>query len=89
MVKNLAKSWFKRVSADLKVPLSRSTYVYGIADPLGILQPGEIHLAFSSSFGESAHTYLNGVDALVARHPACRRSDMQKVRRNDQSRRFF
>lgn len=56
----------------------------GIADPLGVLKPGEIHVQFSSWFYDEAsdtrYLCLDDMDVLVARQPACRRSDLQKVR---------
>lgn len=80
LVKVLAKEQFKRASAELRIPVARSTVVLGVADPLGVLAPGEIHLCFSGVLeGGSAETLLNDVEVLVARHPALRRSDMQKV----------
>ncbi|KAH7128366.1 RNA dependent RNA polymerase-domain-containing protein [Dendryphion nanum] len=68
----------------LRAPLGKATYLYGVADPLGVLAPGEVHVQFSSSFTDH-FTYdqfrcLNNIDLLVARQPACRRSDIQKVR---------
>jgi hypothetical protein len=70
--------------AKLRVPLPKSTFLFGVADPLGVLKPGEIHVLFSSSFiDENTDERFNGLDdmeALVARQPACRRSDIQKVR---------
>ncbi|KAF2874093.1 RNA dependent RNA polymerase-domain-containing protein [Massariosphaeria phaeospora] len=68
----------------LRIPLGKTTNLYGIADPRGVLAPGEIHVQFSTPFVDklSGVTYraLNGLELLVARNPACRRSDIQKVR---------
>ncbi|KAF1950050.1 hypothetical protein CC80DRAFT_598473 [Byssothecium circinans] len=68
----------------LKVPMGKATFLYGVADLWGVLNPGEIHLGFSSPFVDeiTGATYraLNNMDVLVARQPACRRSDIQKVR---------
>jgi hypothetical protein len=74
-------AWMERT---LSVPLGRATNLYGLADPAGVLKPGEIHVQFSTNFidelsGESYFS-LNELDLLVARQPACRRSDVQKVR---------
>ncbi|KAF1364385.1 hypothetical protein EJ07DRAFT_99234 [Lizonia empirigonia] len=67
----------------LKAPLGKATYLIGIADPLGVLKPGEIHVQFSTSFVDELtdESYLNlkGHEVVVGRQPACRRSDMQKV----------
>lgn len=68
----------------LKTPLGKATYLYGVADPIGVLQPGEVHVQFSSSFvdevTEEKYLNLKGHNLLVARQPAIRNSDIQKVR---------
>ena len=68
----------------LRVPLAKSAFLYGVADPLGVLEPGEIQVQFSSSFvdekTDEKYLCLRDMEALVARQPACRRSDIQKVR---------
>lgn len=68
----------------LRTPLGKTTYLFGIADPCGILEPGTIYVQFSSRFEDerTGHCYscLKDMDILVARQPACRRSDIQKVR---------
>ncbi|KAF2678023.1 hypothetical protein K458DRAFT_423437 [Lentithecium fluviatile CBS 122367] len=73
--------WMER---KLRVPLGKATFLFGIADPLGVLAPGEVHIDFSSPFVDeiTGGTYraLNNFDVLIARQPACRRSDIQKVR---------
>ncbi|PVH93172.1 hypothetical protein DM02DRAFT_619483 [Periconia macrospinosa] len=73
-----------RMEQKLKIPLGRAAYLFGVADPLGVLAPGEVHVHFSEPFVDEAtiRTFraLNNIDLLVARQPACRRSDIQKVR---------
>ena len=68
----------------LRTPLGKSTYLFGVADPFGVLEPGEIHVQFSTRFIDrvTGDCYLNlrNLEVLVARQPACRRSDIQKVR---------
>lgn len=68
----------------LRTPLGKSTFLFGLADPLGVLMPGEIHVQFSSRFTdevtEESYVNLKNMDLLVARQPACRRSDIQRVR---------
>jgi len=70
--------------AKLRVPLAKSTFLFGIADPFGVLEPGEIQVQFSSSFVDDTtdekYLCLRDMEVLVARQPACRRSDIQKVR---------
>lgn len=68
----------------LKIPLGKATNLYGVADPLGVLAPGEVHVEFSEPFLDEAtgttFRALNNLDLLVSRQPACRRSDIQRVR---------
>lgn len=68
----------------LRTPLGKSTFLFGIADPLSVLKPGEVHVQFSGRFvdelTEESYLNLKNMDCLVARQPACRRSDIQKVR---------
>lgn len=73
-----------RIQEKLSIPLGRATNIYGVADPLSILKPGEVHVHFSSSFvddmtGET-YPFLDNRELLVGRQPALRPSDMQKVR---------
>ncbi|KAI4153096.1 MAG: hypothetical protein L6R39_001666, partial [Caloplaca ligustica] len=49
-----------------------------IADPLAILEEGEVHICFSTPFDREL--MLHDVDLLVARLPAVLPSDVQKVR---------
>jgi hypothetical protein len=72
------------IKRNLRLPIGKATNLIGIADPSGVLQPGEIHVHFSSNFidemtGES-YSSLNSIDVLISRQPSLRRSDMQKVR---------
>ena len=68
----------------LKTPLGKAAYLYGVADPLGVLKPGEVHIQFSSSFVDEVtdekYLSIKGHSLLVARQPAIRHSDIQKVR---------
>ncbi|KAK4990525.1 hypothetical protein LTR66_006778 [Elasticomyces elasticus] len=83
-VKFVAERWGYRMTQRLKIRVGRSTYLFGIADPTGCLRPGEIHLAFSSSFCDEqtgdSWSVLRDVEVLVTRHPTLRASDMQKVK---------
>ena len=55
-----------------------------IADPLAVLEEGEVHIAFSGTFSDEASgfrdTMLNDMEVLVARNPAHLPTDIQKVR---------
>ncbi|KAF1829490.1 hypothetical protein BDW02DRAFT_146045 [Decorospora gaudefroyi] len=70
--------------AKLRVPLAKSAFLFGVADPFGVLEPGEIQVQFSTSFVDETtdekYLCLRDMEVLVARQPACRRSDIQKVR---------
>ena len=67
----------------LKIRVGQSASAFVIADPLGVLEENEIHVGFSRSFVDEGsgfeETYLDGMDVLVARHPARLPSDIQKV----------
>ena len=72
------------IKRNLRIHLGKATNLIGIADPEGVLKPGEAHVHFSNNFvdklsGES-YPSLNNMEILVGRQPACRRSDIQKVR---------
>jgi hypothetical protein len=68
----------------MKFMCVQSTSVVGIADPLGVLKPGEVHLSLSRPLvHESSQQRLDvfaGKNVLVARDPTLRPSDIQKVR---------
>ncbi len=67
----------------MNIGLGLSTNAYIIADPLAVLEEGEIHVSFSSVFRDSKsgfdETMLHEIDVLVARLPAHLPSDIQKV----------
>ncbi|KAJ5919668.1 hypothetical protein N7454_009503 [Penicillium verhagenii] len=66
----------------IEVPLS--TYAYCIADPLDVLEPGEVHFAFSTNWrdpeGTFQRTHLMDMDVLVGRLPAHVPSDIQRCK---------
>jgi hypothetical protein len=65
------------------IKLGRSAYAPIVVDFWGILEPGEVHMGFSTAFntvdGESI-TLLHGMDVLVGRAPAHFASDIQRVK---------
>ena len=67
----------------MKIGIGRSTYAFMIADPLAILEEGEVHLGFSGAFRDEKSgfndTFLHKMDVLVGRLPAHLPSDVQKV----------
>ena len=68
----------------MNVSIGLSTYAYIIADPLAILEEGEIHFSFSNHFNDPKSGFSNdaleNMDVLVARSPSHLPSDIQKVR---------
>lgn len=62
----------------MNIGVAKSTYAYMVADPLAVLEEGEVHIAFSNLF-DYEHM-LHDIDLLVARLPAALPSDVQKVR---------
>jgi hypothetical protein len=84
LVEKIAKQHFSIAVASFRVQLPRSTIVMGIADPTGLLQPGEIQLMFTSpiinDISGECFPFLDNKEVLVARHPSLRHSDIQKVR---------
>jgi hypothetical protein len=83
-VYEIAWRHFAQAIKSFSIPLETSTILLGIADPFGVLAPGEIHLAFSHGFevGDTGdrYPYLHERDVLITRHPVLRPSDMQKVK---------
>ncbi|EME47222.1 hypothetical protein DOTSEDRAFT_69242 [Dothistroma septosporum NZE10] len=69
---------------NFKIHVPRSTTVIGISDPLGCLQPGEIHIGFSTPFRDhkagASWMHLHGMNVLSTRNPSMAGSDMQKLR---------
>lgn len=84
LVRDLMQKHRSDLKKYLKPRVGRSVNVFAIADPLGCLNPGEVHLAFSESFIDeqsgSHDMMLHGVELVVGRQPALRGSDIQKVR---------
>ena len=61
--------------------MGRSVNVFAIADPLGCLNPGEVHLVFSETFIDdqsgSEDIVFHDVELVVGRQPALGGSDMR------------
>lgn len=84
----LAESVIKTISYHLaeaantmKVELPYSTYLLGVADPVGCLDPDEIYVMFSDpTITGTGIQWLDDVDVLVSRHPALRPCDIQRAR---------
>jgi hypothetical protein len=62
----------------------KSTLLFGLADPVGVLRPGEVHLSLTRPLEDDEtkeqFDHFAGNDVLIARDPTIRGSDMQKVR---------
>lgn len=81
---HMVEKFLQRMRFSMSFMCIKSTSVYGISDPYGVLKPGEVHLSLSRPLlHESSQQRFDsfvGKDVLVARDPACRGSDMQRVR---------
>ena len=79
-----ASTYCERLETRMYIGIGRSATAYMIADPLAVLDEGEVHIAFSEAFKDEASnfkdTMLNGMEILVARNPAYLPTDIQKVR---------
>ncbi|KAL8737270.1 MAG: hypothetical protein Q9181_001856, partial [Wetmoreana brouardii] len=67
-----------RLENRMNIEVAKSTYAFMIADPLAVLEEGEVHISFSKAFDDE--NMLHDIDLLVARLPAALPSDIQKVR---------
>lgn len=83
-LKQFIKHHHNFMEQKLRAPLGKATSLLGLADPESVLSPGEVHVRFSSpffdDFSRKTFRHLDGLEVLVARQPACRPSDIQKVR---------
>ncbi|KAL8973519.1 MAG: hypothetical protein Q9197_002229 [Variospora fuerteventurae] len=67
----------QRLENRMNIGVPKSTYAFMIADPLGILEEGEVHFGFSTPLNDEL--MLHDIDLLVARLPAALPSDVRKV----------
>ena len=78
------RAYCDRLEDKVDVEVGQSTYVFMLADPLGVLEEGQVHICFSGSFHDRKSGFdeamLHDRDCLVARLPAHLPSDIQKVR---------
>ena len=81
-----ASAYCESLETRMHIGIGRSAIAYMIADPLAVLEEGEVHIAFSGTFSDEASdfgdTMLNDMEVLVARNPAYLPTDIQKVRTN-------
>lgn len=72
--------YFSKVVKSMSIRLAASSMVVGIADPFGILQPGEIFCQFSTPLQAEYGLPVTSLDSrkvIAARHPSLIASDMQ------------
>ncbi|TKA59705.1 hypothetical protein B0A55_11199, partial [Friedmanniomyces simplex] len=83
-VLDAAEHVFNLKAKRFKIRLSQSTSLFGIPDMTGTLKPGEIYVRFSQPLkdAKTGQTWasLSGLEVLVARNPALRNADIQKMR---------
>ncbi|KAF1811558.1 hypothetical protein P152DRAFT_450256 [Eremomyces bilateralis CBS 781.70] len=79
LMQGIAKSYFEDTLKTMRIDCEKCVNLKGIADHSGTLSPGEIHVCFSESIGDGLAQFINQ-EVLVARNPALRVSDIQKVR---------
>lgn len=69
---------------NFKIPCPQSTFLMGVPDWTGTLRPGEVYVNFSQPFRDPSTGRLDwswaGRDCIVARNPARRPSDIQKLK---------
>ena len=73
-----ASDYCNRLQSQLHFAVDKSTCAYMIADPLGVLEPDQVHFGFSTTENWNL-AMLHDIDVLVARCPAHLPSDIQKV----------
>jgi hypothetical protein len=80
----MIEAYLQRIRIQYRFKCLKSTVVYGVADPYGVLKPGEVHLKLSrplqDEVSEEKFDTFAGNDVLLARDPTLHGWDMQKVR---------
>jgi hypothetical protein len=80
----MIESYLQRIRYQHRFSCPKSTLVFGVADPHGVLKPGEVHLKLSrpiqDEVTEEQFEIFAGNDVLVGRDPTLRGSDIQKMR---------
>ena len=83
-VKDFLKDKLEGYVAKMQIRVPLSTYMYCIADPLGVLEEGEVHVGFSETWTDPgtgfSNNMLHELDVLVGRLPAHLPSDVQRLR---------
>jgi hypothetical protein len=80
---SMIEDYLQKLRSSMSFVSIKSTYVFGIADPYGVLKPGEVHLSLSRPLvhetSQQRFDIFAGRDVLIARDPALLGSHMQKV----------
>jgi hypothetical protein len=80
----MLEKFIQRQREQLRFSCLKSVLLLGLADPIGVLKPGEVHLSLSRPLEDERtreqFDQFAGSDVLIARDPTIRGSDMQKVR---------
>lgn len=84
MVYNAQLRKCQKLTKKLNIKVGCSANLLMVVDFWGILEEGEVHIAFRDRFGSDVDewegTMVHGVDVLVARSPAHFTSDIQRVK---------
>lgn len=74
----------EKLNKKLNIKIGCSAYLFMLVDFEGVLEEGEVHIAFGDRFrsetGDWEGTMVHGADVLVARSPAHFTSDIQRVK---------
>lgn len=74
----------EKLSKKLNIKIGCSAYLFMLVDFEGVLEEGQVHIAFGDRFrsetGDWEGTMVHDVDVLVARSPAHFTSDIQRVK---------
>jgi hypothetical protein len=80
----MIEAYLQRIRFQYRFTCPKSTVVYGIADPYGVLKPGEVHFKLSrplqDEVTEEKFDMFAGDDVLLVRDPTLHGWDIQKVR---------
>ncbi|KAI4093045.1 MAG: hypothetical protein LQ339_007768 [Xanthoria mediterranea] len=84
VIQDLMDEYLQQYATHLRPCVGLSTNLFAVADPMGCLRPGEVHLMLSETFFDNQPGYFGSMlfntNAIISRPPALRASDVQKVR---------
>lgn len=78
----MAERHMAQLRTHLRFPCEQSTSLIGAVDPMGLLEPGYIHVCSSEPFEEEnqSRASLDRMEVLVTQHYTLRGSDLHKVK---------